>query len=144
MKWNITGPQGLQGPQGDPGPKGDTGAKGDTGSPGAPGVVGSVVYAEHHCTNNADNSQTSCAVQCPTAGQVAVGGGGYGAGSLTDRQDLNGSLPITSTNANANSAGDKPTGWRVYVDNQTGGTGTDVYVFVTCIDASTTGMTIVP
>ena len=154
VSWNVKGAQGPQGPQGLPGAAGAPGPKGDTGAPGTPGAKGEkgdagpvgvtkVDYARHTCSNNNDGNQTSCSVQCPAAGEVAVGGGGYGLGDLADGQELNGSLPVETSNS-AISPGDVPTGWKIYMDNKTGGTNTTVIVFVACIAAPTTTVTLVP
>jgi hypothetical protein len=148
VTWNIKGIQGIQGPQGEPGAKGDKGEKGDTGNtgaagaPGAAGVVGAVHYLKHTCTDNTDGTQTSCAVQCPT-GEVAIGGGSLGQGGFADHQTVNSSYFIASGGSQIG-AGDKPTGWRAFVDNGVGGANTTIAVFVSCIATPTTTTVVVP
>lgn len=144
VTWNKTG---VPGAPGAPGAKGDQGPKGDTGAAGAPGGVGpagvsKADYYRHTCTDNTDGTQSSCAVHCP-AGEVAVGGGGFGSGTFTSHQQLNSSYPVDANDGQVD-PGDDPNGWRVYYNNETGGTSTTVQVYVVCIPASTTTITVVP
>jgi len=111
------GPQGAQGPQG---PQGLQGERGPIGTFGSVSVQHELAAAPL-----ADATSRSYDVHCPE-GQTALAGGFRGDVTDSEFTDVASSRPIISTtNGNAPTDNGTFTGWRVTVENPSGGTPPD-------------------
>jgi hypothetical protein len=122
-------------PAGPRGPKGDKGTKGD---PGANGRFGPVTVRSFTAAADlAMGAKASYNAFCP-AGEIAIGGGGRGDDTQSEKTNVGSSRPaISATNTNPPADGQGFTGWRLTVNNvaTAATTGIRPQVWVICTPA---------
>ena len=124
------GPQGLQGPEGDTGPKGDTGATGAPGAKGDPGATNVVMRAGGSFSVNGNSFATGTA-SCQ-AGERATGGGLYNESNVFVLRMVSSYPTPNPTTPPSTGNGQTPTGWRVWVANESATVYSELQVYVIC------------
>jgi hypothetical protein len=119
------GPQGPQGPpgaQGPEGPQGDQGIQGIQGNPGTPGANGATSVVQRTAVIGPLNNGVSGDAVATCVGSEKATGGGFANASGTARID--GSRPELTSGV--------PTGWHVFIHNNSGANGVQFFVYVIC------------